>query len=289
MRRPVLSGCLSLFAALLAASSPAQISNGFYARANEPQAQTLATRSGETVLLGSNLKPGVLKAELTSRDNSNALFNLRLTIRTDECDPATCPLLVVDGMAYKTASDGSGSDGTGELAYIVSGSNYATQVAGYFNIPMKCRQNPGCNLSVSFTPARDACAIGEEVLAIMRIENTSSNAFAFRVGGRQRAARDNQYNFSAELGGQPVKDIGSGVHFGGLSYVRALKPGEVFTNTVALNKWFAFDKPGTYNVLGSYYLAFYRLNDKGEPDSSLSWWPVWEDYATAPFTVKITP
>jgi hypothetical protein len=42
-------------------------------------------------------------------------------------------------------------------------------------------------------------------------------------------------------------------------------------------------------VLGSYYLAFHNVPDKHEPDSSPSWWPVWEDNATARFTIKIDP
>jgi len=62
-----------------------------------------------------------------------------------------------------------------------------------------------------------------------------------------------------------------------------LSPGEVFEDKISLSKWFAFDKPGMYVIHGSYYLDFH------DPDAeSLLWWrTIWEDYASAEFTVRI--
>jgi hypothetical protein len=54
----------------------------------------------------------------------------------------------------------------------------------------------------------------------------------------------------------------------------------VFEDRVDLADWFAFDRPGTYQLLGSYYMAFC------DPDDD-SWWTVWEDHATAEFVVVI--
>ena len=58
-----------------------------------------------------------------------------------------------------------------------------------------------------------------------------------------------------------------------LGYILAID-GDIYA------KWFAFDKQGTYSVLGSYYLEF--CDPEGD-----SGFAIWEDYATAPFTVKV--
>jgi hypothetical protein len=114
----------------------------------------------------------------------------------------------------------------------------------------------------------------------MRIRNVAENTVAFIKGGGNLAARDNQYAFSARLRGKQVNDIGTSLDFGGLACRKTLKPGEVFEDKVDLRKWFAFDRLGTYEMLGSYYMEF---NDPARDD----WHTVWEDYATAEFTVRV--
>jgi hypothetical protein len=59
-----------------------------------------------------------------------------------------------------------------------------------------------------------------------------------------------------------------------------LKPGDVFEDVISLSKWFPFDKAGTYEIHGSYYLDFH--------DPGAEWWrTVWEDYVSADFLVTI--
>jgi hypothetical protein len=85
-----------------------------------------------------------------------------------------------------------------------------------------------------------------------RIVNVGTNVVSFMQGGRNRAARDNQYIFSARSGGKHVEDVGTSFHFGGLAALRVLKPGDVFEDKVSLQKWFSFEKAGMYELHGSY-------------------------------------
>ena len=156
----------------------------------------------------------------------------------------------------------------------------AEQVARFFKSPVRRRAHPHHCLLVSFRPTAPQFSIGEEVTADLRIENVGTDTIAFQKGGRQRAARDNQYVFSARYNGRQVDDIGSSSHLGGLSGTVTLRPGESFEDRVSLSKWFALDNPGTYNVHGAYYLAFRERADE-------SFFTVWEDYASADFQVVI--
>jgi hypothetical protein len=210
-----------------------------------------------------------------------------VTIPNEGNEAGSINILAVGGRIY--ARNGWGSNASSsELQFPFSSDDNAKALAHYFGVPITYRKHPGYNLLVTFTPSRPAFAVGEPVEVTMRIQNVGSNAFAFQVGGRNRAARDCQYTFVARLADKQVEDIGSSINFGGLSVDRVLKPAEVFTNTVVLNKWFAFDKPGDYRILGSYYMAFKHIDETNAPGRT--WWePVWEDYATADFTVKIVP
>jgi hypothetical protein len=72
-----------------------------------------------------------------------------------------------------------------------------------------------------------------------------------------------------------------------LSIGGPVKPGEAFTDTIVLNKWFLLDKPGDYRVRGAYPLHFHQLDEK-----NLSQHPsmnIWEDQATGEFAIKIIP
>ncbi|MCE9584544.1 MAG: hypothetical protein K8T20_18805, partial [Planctomycetes bacterium] len=83
----------------------------------------------------------------------------------------------------------------------------------------------------------------------------------------------------ASDGDKALPDIGSDQHFGGLSVIHELKPGEVFEKEVDLAKWFSFVKAGVYFVHGSYHLDFFETKTYTQP--------VWEDWATADFEVRI--
>jgi hypothetical protein len=223
----------------------------------------------------------VLQAEIRSFNNANTKFNLWVTIPLASL-PEPPVALFVGGIA--NPSLGKGSDGkTAQIEFPnIDGRRRAEQVASFFNIQAILRRHPQHELEVSFKPVKEEFQQGQRASVIFHIRNIGENVIAFRKGGRDRAARDNQYAFSCRLNGIQVDDIGNSGHLGGLSVVRTLKPGEVFEEEVDLSKWFAFDKPGVYELLGSYYMAFM------DPDTDLPpVFPIWEDYATADFSVKI--
>jgi hypothetical protein len=142
------------------------------------------------------------------------------------------------------------------------------------------RRHPHHNLLVSFVPTKKKFNIGDEVTATLRIKNVGVTTISFMKGGRNRAARDNQYVFSARLAGTQIDDLGTSFHFGGIAVKRVLKPQEVFDDNISLSKWFAFDKEGMYQIHGAYYLDFI------DPESE-QWNTIWDDYVSADFTVTI--
>jgi ATP-dependent DNA helicase RecG len=76
--------------------------------------------------------------------------------------------------------------------------------------------------------------VGKPVTVTLRVRNVGKKAFSFDKGGRNRAARDNQFRFTAEHDGKPVIDISSTNNHGGLSVAPIVKPGEVFEDEVDL-------------------------------------------------------
>jgi hypothetical protein len=289
-RSPPFSAPAILVAVLLAAASLANgagIEDGFYRESDNASGQAVADPNRSGLRLGAKQSIKVTRAEITSQDNANTQFEVTVTTPHDGDQAGLIVVLAIGGKLYPR-SGWSSSQQQDQLSFPVSGADNARDLARYFGVPITYRKHPGYKMLVSFTPSSPEFEVGQEVQVAMRIQNVGSDAFAFEQGGRNRAARDCQYTFVARLGDKQVDDIGSNWNMGGLSFTRVLKPGEVFTNSVALNKWFAFDQPGTYRVQGSYHLAFKQLNEMNEA-VQFSWRPIWEDYATGEFTVKITP
>ena len=182
--------------------------------------------------------------------------------------------------AYREHVSGYGA-GKSVLGFTISGGEEAKEISEFFNVPLPLRANPGYNLLASFTPAKPAFDLGEEVSAILRIRNAGTNTIVFQQGGRWYG-RDTQYEFSAQYKGKPVEDIGgdSGLG-GGAGGTRRLEPGDEWEDTVSLSQWFAFDRPGVYEICGSYYLPFL------DPADIFASWIIWDDYVAANFSVKI--
>ena len=186
----------------------------------------------------------------------------------------------MDGAAYRQIGSGSSQKDRSSASFEVTGDDNAKQVAKYFGTPLPYRKHPGHELQVSFIPVKQEFDTGEEVIVTLRITNVGTQAVAFMQGGRNRAARDNQYIFSATYRGKQVEDIGTSYHLGGISVRRVLQPGDIFEDKVTLQKWFSFREAGVYEIHGSYYLDF-----QGPADDS--WKTIWEDYASADFAVTI--
>ncbi len=267
--------------------------DGIYLRAAGAPAPEIICQDGQRVFLGASENLHLLKVEFISCNNSNTLFDLRLVVPFDESIKSGSYILLVAGTAYCQHMLGApGKDayrehvsgygaGKSVLGFTISGGEEAKEISEFFNVPLPLRANPGYNLLASFTPAKPAFDLGEEVSAILRIRNAGTNTIVFQQGGRWYG-RDTQYEFSAQYKGKPVEDIGgdSGLG-GGAGGTRRLEPGDEWEDTVSLSQWFAFDRPGVYEICGSYYLPFL------DPADIFASWIIWDDYVAANFSVKI--
>ena len=255
-----------------------QLDDGLYVRSREETPLSITTQDGAKVFLKGPSDHKVLRCDITSQDNANSKYYVYL--RTPYTEDHSDYVLIVSGTGYTSPFEGAVKDEYRAIGFIVVGDGNAELVARSFKTAVRHRAHPRHGLLVSWLPSAPQYSAGDEVTATLRIENVGTNTVAFQKGGRQRAARDNQYVFSARYNGEHVADIGSSSHLGGLSGTVILRQGEVFEDRVNLNKWFAFDRPGTYDIHGAYYLAF------REPDDQ-SFFTIWEDYASADFQVMI--
>jgi hypothetical protein len=104
------------------------------------------------------------------------------------------------------------------------------------------------------------------------------------AGGQQRGARDNQFRFLAYRsygGGKAVPDTGDPVNFGGIGSVQTLAPGETFTRSVGIEKWFKFDEPDFYRITGMYELQLHDTEMGGFGR------PIWDDLAVGDCLVRV--
>lgn len=257
-----------------------EIGNGIYESSRDPSARLVHTQDGRELRCGAAKSLEIQSGEICSQTNENTRFCLSLTIPYDADLGPSKYILVVAGVAYAQGGSGSSERESSSLCFYVSGAKQAERISKHFAIPLAHRRHPHHNLLVSFTPSKPEFAVGGEVSAALRIENVGTNTVSFMKGGRNRAARDNQYVFSARRNGKQVEDTGTSYHHGGLAAARTLKPGEVFEDRIDLTKWFAFADSGTYEIHGSYYLAFI------DPDVE-SFRTIWEDYVSADFNVIV--
>ena len=253
--------------------------DGIYLRAAGSPAPEIVCQNGREMFLGEKQTLDILKCELIPHDNANTAFHLAVTVPFDESIKGDSFILWVDGTAYRQHMLGTDKNES-SLGFTIEGGNEAKEVSEFFNIPLPLRSHPGYRLLTTFTPAKTEFEPGEDVTVLLRIRNVGSDPVAFRKGGRNRAARDNQYVFTAYFQGKQVEDIGTSSHFGGMSYKEVIAPGDAFEETISLSKWFAFDQPGWYELHGSYYLKFMETDP-------LSWKTLWEDSVSADFSVHI--
>lgn len=262
--------------------------DGFYLRGEGGASPKVKSPDGHELFLGQRQTLKVDLPRLASRNNENTRFVMSVTIPFDPDLGSTMYILMVDGKAYGQSGSGSSGNIGSSIDFYFSGKENAEQISRFIKTPVIYREHPQHNLLVSFSPSKQVFVVGEEVTATLRITNVGTKTVAFMQGGRNRGQRDNQYIFSARYAiffprhrDIQVEDVGSSIHTGGLAFTRILKPGDVFTDKINLNKWFAFDKSVMYEVHGSYYLNFM------EPGGDI-FQTIWEDYVSADFVVKMT-
>ena len=268
-----------IFVSTCALGAP-QPDDGIYLRLQDDSATSIMSQDGQKFFLGPRQNLHIRKSDLSSQNNANTRFHLSVSVPYDKTIGSSSYVLVVAGAAHRQAGSGSSGEEISSLGFHVSGEENAKRVSEYMKTPVVYRRHPRHNLSVSFIPTKQEFSVGDEVTVTLQIANVGTTTIAFMKGGRNRAARDNQYVFMARYGGRQVKDIGTSYHFGGKAVRQVLKPGDIFEDIISLSKWFAFDKAGLYEIHGSYYLEFSDPNDD-------SWRTIWEDYVSADFFVRI--
>jgi len=277
MKKIILTAIILVLAVSASADVP---ENGIYHCAQAENGKMIIAVGGKEVYFGDDGRLDIMDAMISAQDNANTNFYLALDIPYDTTIECAAYVLVVDGTAYLQGGYGSSENISSSINFHVPGQERAEQVAEYFAIPLLLRRHPGHQFLVSFVPDKESFTVGEDVMVTLQITNIGSDTIAFMKGGRNRAARDNQYIFSAERNYEQVEDIGSSMHMGGMAFSKKLVPGEMFEDSISLKKWFAFAEPGMYAVHGSYYLAFQDPEDD-------TWRTLWEDHVAADFYVRV--
>ena len=285
-----------VFVALLAAGHVAIAESadsntvGLYYASTNQSGEIVTNTDGTLLKLGAKVDFKISGTSLTSGNNANDQFYVSLNTG----DFAAGPMSDKDGRklvlrvgGHNYLSNGWSSRGTSEndVGFSVPSQTDALAIAKAFSVECPLRAPPGYKYLAQFIQTKSEFQSNEPVTVKFVLKNLDTRPMVFQSGGQQRGYRDNQYGFRAMFQfGTPVLDVGNPVNFGGLCQHIQLEPGKEFVGGVDLRKWFAFDKPGTYSIHGSYLLAFYP-NDK--PDSFMTRNILWSEYASADFTVVV--
>jgi hypothetical protein len=266
--------------------------NGLYYVSSDGTGQTMANSDGSTVQLGEKAEMQIRRAHIYSEDNGNTDFNVVLETSDYETNLANSqmvkPVVFRFGQRAYSCFGWVGSiEAIGNpIRFNVHGQDEAEAVAKWLSTSCDLRSPPGYKLYAQFVPAKSEFNTNEPVMVKFQLKNLDERTVIFMRGGSNRGSRDNQYGFRAMFQySQPVADTGSAINFGGLFGPESLEPGNAFEDQIDLKKWFAFDKPGRYEIHGFYHLAFCRppLTDTTRPWGEI----VWSDYASADFTVVV--
>ena len=257
-----------------------ELADGLYLQ-GAPNAPVRRAQDGKDVHVGAAVDRATRSAAIVAHDNANTRFSLTLDFPYDAAlQDGPAHVLVVGGVALRQCGAGSTRDVSSALPFELEGRDLADRVAARYGVTPRLRRHPLHALRVEFVPTRARYERGADVTVALQLTNVGTTPVAFMKGGRNRAARDNQYAFAAFLAGAPVLDIGSSNHFGGLSVRVVLEPGKTFRDEVDLRKWYAFDAAGSYQLVGTYAL------DLVDP-ASADWHTIWHDVVAAELTLRI--
>ena len=262
-----------------AQADASKITNGIYVITESDKGPAVKALDGVKVFLGKKFTEPIEKIYFKSVSNDNETYSLMLQKTGPFSKEDVLFVLYVDGFCLRFNSSGNGDN-----IFDIAGQFRSVQAANAFEKFLKVqplkRAHPHYALAERYVPSKEVSSTTESLIVTLEIKNVGTVPVTFQVGGKNRGERDNQFGFTAYDGMKAIRDTGNPVHFGGVSVNKTLKPGEIFTKEVDLRKWFHFEKAGTYEITGSYYLSFF------DPDGE-DYFVLWEDYATASFYLRI--
>ncbi len=269
-------------------------SDGLYKTSSSLSATEVRTEDGSTIRVGPKADVKILAAHVYSQNNANTDFQVGLDTSSYPPSDTNSSVALRIGDRWYACHGSGGRTGEPPTMFSFAIHNQAEAEVAAKSLFTECflHSPPGYKLLVEFVPGKSSYTNGEAITATFRLKNLDDRVVRFQRGGSQRGPRDNQYGFCARRigagcppGGEGVADTGDALNFGGLWTVQELKPGQTFEDHVDLRKWFTFDKPGTYEIRGSYSLAFFQRPDNEQ--SVMAWNEFWNDYATAGFSVEV--
>lgn len=181
---------------------------------------------------------------LTGHDNANTEFTMWVVFPRQKVEKDL--FLFADGAWF--TSGGYGHDDTGSQASFQLDRPTAERLARALRIPLNERTKLDAGLQATwvFPPSLNINAKGP-VLVKLRVKNAGAATIGFAIGGRQRGARDNRFEFRISRNGAPVA-IKDAPDFGGIMFYKVLKTGEEHELSVDLRSWADLSLPGHYQI-----------------------------------------
>jgi hypothetical protein len=282
-----LTACLICLIAV--ARGPAdEIEDGIYALKKEGEGRHIKLNGGAEVVLGPRLGGAWAGAAVRSTANDNSRFLILLSdVRPLDTTGGTGRIaLLIDGVCLPSFGQSHYPDGKLDLSFTVSGDEAARKVAARLKVEPQRRKHPGHRVEVRWVPDKEAYRVGEPITLTMELKNVGDAPIAFQNGGKQRGPRNNQFRFLAYRlygSGKAVADTGDPNHMGGIGSVLTYKPGETFSDTVRLDKWFQFTEPDTYRVTGLFELELHATSGR----NGLRDVPIWDAFAVGDCLIKV--
>ena len=207
-------------------------------------AQRSAGRTSRAVLQ-SKVTPKSI--DITSVKNDNSQFTMWVVFPRHK---DTDVLVNADGLWL--VSESYGHDSTASQASFLLDRATAQRMAKALGVPLHERAELGEGLEASWSfPAKASSLNKDPVPVKLVVKNAGKTTVGFVIGGRQRGPRDNRFSFSVSRNGTPLK-ISEAHDFGGISYYKALKPGESADLSVDLRSWADLSLPGHYQIDARY-------------------------------------
>jgi hypothetical protein len=178
--------------------------------------------------------------EIYAANNENSIFYAFVRYTR----PA-CVRVVLQLDALSISSNGWGQDPDGcDVSFNLT-PEQATRAANLFGTQRQDRREIGQHLQATFL-------VSDNRELVLRITNPQDGpAVQWRLGGRNRGPRDNQFSMRITRDGQLIPTIGAS-DLGGLSTMKLLRPGESAEVRAPISSWGDVSRPGRYVIEGAY-------------------------------------